>query len=94
MKTLITGCDVVDSQEHRWVHGDLHEIGDTYVFNAVLDNRGQSNWSYEDWDSVITSRALILHPATNVRFFERRGVLVIAKSDATLTDAAKEYIRG
>lgn len=94
MKTLITGCDLVDPQENRWVHGDLHEIGDTYVFNAVLDNRGQSNWSYEDWDSVITSRALILHPAVNFRFFERRGVLVIAKSDATLTDAAKEYIRG
>lgn len=92
MRVLITGCGLFDQNAERWVWGDLWEVWDTYVFNAVL-HEGQTSWSYGVPEALKTRNFLLInHEANN--YFERRGVIVVPKLDARLNFTAMKYLQG
>lgn len=84
---LITGCALVDDRGQRWTWGDLHRVGDTWVFNSVLRD-SETAWRCDVLDDKSRRRILIVKGP----FFERRGVIVIAGEAAYLNDVAKEYL--
>lgn len=84
---IITGCDLI-SEDFSWVHGDLHKVGDTWVFNAVTAKDGVV-WNYSRRLSQCPS--LVMIPGHS--YFERRGVFVIDKTSAELDKAARAYLR-
>lgn len=88
-KCLITGCYFVHPQDEVAVWGDLHELGDCYIFSAVVASMAAAWQSIYDIDKA--QKQVVVHYGS--RFFDRRGVLVIAKSDATLNQAAQEYLK-
>lgn len=83
---LITGCALVLERAEQWTWGDLHRVGDTWVFSAVLNVHGETHW--KSGIPEADRRALI----SRGPFFERRAVIVIAGEAAYLNDAAKEYL--
>jgi hypothetical protein len=85
---LITGCALVDGDRQVW--GDLHSVGDCYVFNAVLFG-GEPNWQYnEPTPASMKSLELLGRGA----IFERRGVLIFPKAAAVLNPAAEAFLKG
>lgn len=86
---IITGCSLV--RGGSWVHGDLHEEGGCYIFNAVLNTskglaQGEAAWEYDGEPQdlkVVEIRG---------NYFERRGVIVVSKAYARLNDAALHYL--
>lgn len=86
---LITGADLLVIDEGKTLHGDLHMVGETFVFNGVLagGNRWEAAWS---WDEPRADRLVIL--ASGCRYFERRGVIVLAAKDTMLSDEARRYL--
>jgi hypothetical protein len=84
---LITGCDLVSPlRPDTHYHGDLWELGDVYIFNAV-ESGGHGR--------LLIGKPSAKHLATDLttaEYFERRGVFVIPKSQAFLSPAAEEYI--
>lgn len=83
---LITGCELVDLNSGATAHGDLHRIGDSYVFNAVRDEFGETKWQHVEPHSP----RIVYVGIGDV--FERRGVVVFSVDDAALSDAAREFI--
>jgi len=85
-RCVITGCDLTDGESH--IHGDLHELGDVYIFNACLDEEWQASRDYHNLPhknaKVITCSAAF--------FFERRGVIIFPKYCTFLNQAAKDYL--
>ncbi len=86
---VITGCELVLPNDYIYHHGDLHELGDVWIFNSVLDN---------DYEAKVFAIDR-LHPSllqlilsANAMFFERRGVFVIHKTAAEFNAVAKEYV--
>lgn len=83
MTCLITGCALIDP-DGAAIWGDLYQLADCYVFNAVLRN-GEASRSYE------------LRPDGRIitivgDFFERRGVFVIPLTCAVLNQVASLFI--
>lgn len=90
-RCIITGCTLFMEAYNRSVHGDLHMVGNTYVFNACLGEDGESFWNYDPKPlDELRQCALIVDGG----FFERRGVIVIDNYDARLNTAAINYISG
>lgn len=86
-RCLITGCELVaQNMMGATAHGDLHRLGDSYVFNAVRDESGETNWKHE---APRSDRIIFVDTAT---VFERRGVIVVAIEDARLSDSARNFI--
>lgn len=87
MTCIITGCVLTDG--YQWVGGDLHEVADAYVFNAITDSDRGVNWG---------TREMYAHYKKEVKipefgqFCEYRGVFVFPKKGATLNAAAQEYL--
>lgn len=91
-RPIITGCELFDEARGTFVHGDLWEEGECYVFNAVLNGRDAA-WTFEapgENPKVLTIHGYSYQPP----FFERRGVIAVAKKFCSLNDEAKEYLRG
>lgn len=88
-RCLITGCELVAINTGAKAHGDLHQVGNAYVFNAVLDEHGETKWTRGG--TPTRSNWVALHTGD---VFERRGVLVFALGDAALSEAARNYIEG
>ena len=87
-KCIITGCEFYSPQDMRHVRGDLFEIGNCYIFNALTDGNGNAAWKDGRpglGDMIIGSR--------NDAYFERRGVFVFSKTDAEFNDRAEEYLK-
>lgn len=80
----ITGCDFLDPAQGRWAHGDLHRVGDCWVFNAVL-RKGETAWTQ-------TGAIGPLRIAALADWWERRGVLVVPCDKARLSVKAILYI--
>lgn len=91
MRCLITGCALVSVQEGWATWGDLFEVGDTYVFNAML-HKGEALRSYQR-PVPYELKQLLIHESFAPTYFERRGVIVISKADASLNATAKEYLK-
>jgi len=90
MTCIITGCKARIG--NATVGGDLHAIGDCFVFNAIVDTSAGAAWDYED--------ELYNHYRMEVDFseardcWERRGTIVAKASECELNLQAKEYLRG
>lgn len=89
-KTLITGCDLYVEAEGKWVHGDLWEVGGTYVFNACLKD-GEAAWQRGVPNAYQVLLISILESFSQ-NYFERRGVIVVEKRYVMLNDNARVYI--
>lgn len=80
---IITGCDLVCGDFTQY--GDLWEMGDVYIFNAVGEP------SYED---IPGDKFLKIADSFRQNYFERRNVYVVCKSEADLSYAARQYVEG
>jgi len=91
MTCLITGCALNDLDLTRTVWGDLHQIGDCYVFNACLV-QGAAAWQEgelaPDTMRVIEFKAL----DSGERVFERRGVIILPKSECRFNLRATDFL--
>jgi hypothetical protein len=85
-KCLITGCYLYVENENKAVYGDLHQLGDVYVFNACLQD-GETAWvpikPYQNTKCLVITG----------EYFERRGVIVVAVCDAEVNATALEYLK-
>lgn len=91
---LITGCELFVKAEGKMLHGDLHWIGETWVFQGISDGKG-TLWYWPDnpgaelpanWRS---SNVLIV----TGEYLERGSVIVIPMMAAHLNDAGLAYVR-
>lgn len=89
VECIITGCNLYDPAYFRWVHGDLHQTQDIYVFNACLDEKGESRWI--SGTAPEDERMLVCMEDYNI--WVRRGVFVIPKMYAYLNDLAAKYLK-
>jgi hypothetical protein len=85
-KCICNGAELLDSSSGLWVHGDLFELGDCFVFNAVLNEHGEAKWDRDDF----RPGAKILQLESY--FFERRGVIVVRKDAARMNPSLAEYV--
>lgn len=85
-ETIITGCDLVCSVHGTVFHGDLWLYNDMYIFNSVTSHG----------DALVMERPaqerFIALDLTTRQYFERRGVFVIARQLAKLSEAAVKYL--
>lgn len=91
MTCIITGCALVDERESRCVWGDLHKIGDCFVFNAVLDHH-ECAWQYGAPLHDHLKQLVVGGDTPANAWFERRGIIVVPENFATLNRPAREYL--
>lgn len=90
LECMITGCALRREHfEHEYAWGDLHRIGNVWVFNAVLHN-GETWWTHALYPDEGKRRGIDLREFTP--YFERRGVWVIEGGMELLDAAAREYL--
>ena len=82
---LITGCTLFVEAEGKQVHGDLHALGYTFIFNACLNEDDEAAWVY---NSETAGKVVTIAGA----YFERRGIIVV--NDWLLNDAASICLQG
>jgi hypothetical protein len=82
-----TGCDLHDDALGRTVHGDLFEMEEVYIFNAVLKD-GQSCWLSEPSNANRET----LHILDGQTYFERRGVIVVRKFSAIPNSCLRQFL--
>ena len=87
---LITGCDLFIADERKTLHGDLHWIGTTYIFNGCLAD-GQAAWSYKYNNPEHTTARVMIIKDSN-KYFERRGVLVVDINDVEFNSIARGFL--
>ena len=83
-KCVITGCTLIFGYQQQ--HGDLFELGDTWIFNACGEPQERALLLPE-----IGKHVAILD-SMHRNYFERRNVYVFSKNDAYLSPEAKKYI--
>ncbi|MGD9674519.1 MAG: hypothetical protein AB7U98_13685 [Candidatus Nitrosocosmicus sp.] len=85
---VITGCAMQVGNAYAW--GDLHELGDTWIFNGVPTKDARMVWVH--YPPAADQKILIVtNPDAT---FTRRGLCVIPKSCAELNLVAKRHIAG
>jgi len=90
MTCIITGCKVYDPLHYRYAHGDLHRIGETYVFHACINTNQQTNWH----DGLPEeSEKILIYQDFSGDSVDVRGVLVIPPNIAQLNQVAIDYIK-
>lgn len=86
-ETIITGCDLCGPG--FIAHGDLWEFGDTWIFNAVGDERlWEGNYESEEFHP--TDKRLTLDYELN--YWERRGVFILQRDTSLLNWDARAYL--
>jgi len=83
-KCIITGCDFVEGG--AIIHGDLHQLGETCIFNACLNQDGESARDYGGTPGNLTVSCKAFP------FFERRGIIIFPRRFAEFNQAAKDYL--
>lgn len=86
---LITGCALVKDEGRAWAWGDLHRLGDCFIFNAVLED-GQAKWHNTPFEEG--RKAMVMRP--EAPYFERRGVIVIPCAECDANVPAAVYAAG
>lgn len=81
MTCLITGCDLEMNGKH--IHGDLHVIGNVYVFNSF-----GCEWVY----TPAPSSGKIVKILDTRGMYEAHGTIVIPTDHCILNKNASEYI--
>lgn len=99
MTCLITGCNLVDLHNNRWVHGDLHKIGHNYVFNACVHMHedsgdvGEAAWNHGSKPAADSKQIeLDITSLRDNQFFERRGVITFPAIWGRLNEVALAYL--
>lgn len=86
---ILTGIRVIN--EGLVARADLHIVGDAFILNCATDNSGDTFWGHPtplDLDPRVCSVSI-----TGAEFFERRGVIVIHRTQAILSDGAFKYMK-
>jgi hypothetical protein len=89
-KCIITGCDLVDTYGGFRVHGDLHVVGNAFVFNSTLNEKGEANREYCDPFKALAGPRMAIEVTGD--YFERRGVMVINFEQVVPNAAALDYV--
>jgi hypothetical protein len=80
---IITGCNFLDVDEAKWVHGDLYQFFDTLIFN------------YGDLQWFICAKNP-LDPTTKMvradHYFEKNGMLVFPLAIAGFNEHAHKHL--
>ena len=90
MTCLITGCAFVEGPRYLW--GDLHKIGDCFVFNGVAHD-GKARWSSLDELAPTLMSITVDLAIPNREYLERRGIAILPEEYAIFNDAAKAYLK-
>ena len=80
---IITGCTLVFERQQQ--HGDLFELGDTWIFNACGEPKECGHF-------LPAGNVIMIHGDFHQNYFERRNVYVFLKDSASLSPDAKKYI--
>jgi hypothetical protein len=93
MQCIITGCGLTLDCARASTWGDLYEEGDVYIMSAgVSQTTGQTSWANNMYFTEESDlKGLIYHGAGHV--FDKRGVIVLPKSECTLNAAARKYLK-
>ena len=90
---LITGCELLIYGEGKMLHGDLHALGGTWIFNGVVKD-WEPGWIYTGEDVNAIPRRFSPYVLTlRGPYFERRGVIVFDPLHCTPNPAAMAYLR-
>lgn len=83
LRCLITGADFLDTEQNKWIHGDLHQLHDTLIFNA----------SGCQWNQI--EQKPLPDGAMAIRadyYYERNGQIVFPLEFAAFNDHANHYL--
>jgi len=83
MRCLITGCALQLQHSPALAWGDLHLLGESFIFDGTLDRDGRLFWAAA---KTAETKAL------GEKYFERRGVLVCRADMSLLNEAARAYV--
>lgn len=86
----ITGCGLVAAHSELWVHGDLYEYGNCWVFVAVTGEGNLPAWYRPEHKLRPPEKKFLVVLGDN--YFERKGVFVVPKVQANLSPEAEAYI--
>lgn len=87
MACIITGCTLIAYNEY--VGGDLHKIGDYYVFSAIKDKEGNSRWSADHLEYAHYSKTVHI----SGEFFDKSGIIIVPIAHCVLNTEAQEYLK-
>jgi hypothetical protein len=90
--TLITGCTLYILAEGKCLHGDLHVLDSTFIFNGVL-HHFDAAWMYGDEAVILRNpqtRVVLLRAGSP--YFERRGVVVFDRQHADFNACARAFL--
>lgn len=88
MTCIITGCTAILGGEY--VGGDLHIIGNCYVFNAIVDEKCNPLTSFDPDTYSHYSKQIDF--STFARMYEKRGVYIAPISQCVLNEEAQNYV--
>jgi hypothetical protein len=94
MPCIITGCWLVDPQQERRVWGDLHTLGDSYIFVAVGEVGKGPGWihSGDIAPNEVGLELILSENLPNSAYFERERLILVSKAWAKLNEVAREYV--
>lgn len=87
---LITGCALKGPHGTSW--GDLHMVGDCFVFTAFRGDDGETNWNMMTFQKF-DNKGKIITLRDGCDYFERHGVIVFEALHAIFNPAAREYLK-
>jgi len=89
MTCIITGCLAFNGLEYAV--GDLHRLGDCYVFNAVFHTFGVERGE-TDWGSDMYGYTKVVDFSKAADVWERRATIVAPVSQVTFNADAQDYL--
>lgn len=84
---IITGCDLYFPDINKRAHGDLFALDTCFIFNAVL-RKGEAMLLDADG---LADKWISFNQQTG-RYFERRGVFVVHRSQVRFSPAAERHV--
>lgn len=82
---LITGCDFLDVEQKRWIHGDLHQM-----FNILIFNASGCEW-YDCIDTPMNPENRMVRAE---QFYEKNNVIVFPLELSAFNDVAHKFLLG
>jgi hypothetical protein len=83
LRCLITGADFLDTENERWIHGDLHQLFDALILDAT-----GCQW-YDLKDRPLSDGALVVRADYH---YEKNSQIVFTLQDAMFNDHANRYL--
>ena len=80
LRCLITGANFLDSEQNKWIHGDLHQLHDTMIFNA----------NGCEWQATPMPEGSMAVRADY--YYERNSQIVFPLEFASFNDYANAYL--